>query len=139
MGSSLRSASAGRITNDTYSVDFLRGEILFIRLKFWIDVGFLRPWLFPHYYADYEYADRRDVRGLVCWFQPEQSLFRLTRAINAATRISCSAGSARPPQRMSSIDPSFMHLWARQCNVDMLPRIVLALSRTLYPFYCTEE
>ncbi len=44
--------------SETYSVDFLPGRNTLFPVEVLTRAGFLRPWLLPHYYADYEYADR---------------------------------------------------------------------------------
>jgi len=44
--------------SETYSVDFLPGRNTIFPVEVLNRAGFLRPWLFPHYYADYEYSDR---------------------------------------------------------------------------------
>lgn len=44
--------------DETYQVDFLPGRNTLFPVEVLDRAGSLRPWLLPHYFADYEYSDR---------------------------------------------------------------------------------
>lgn len=49
--------------NETYQVDFLPGRNTLFPVEVLERAGYLRPWLLPHYFADYEYTDRARRAG----------------------------------------------------------------------------
>ena len=126
----LRDMSAQELQqmSETYSVDFLPGRNTIFPVEVLDRAGSSRPWLFPHYFAEYEYSDRVQRAGFellvstqAVTFSPDEGSYNQRRYSNYWKRW---FGKSSPRNILQMI-LFFISVGTPAQRLTVLPRIAM--------------